>query len=74
MKRVFTLPPGDPGRLAITRDGTEQAVEIAPSDMFGDFLLAVARAIEAGNWDTFSAALLADAQLVGQLRQSSGER
>ena len=74
MKRIFTLPSNEAGRLAVTRDGAERAVEVAPSDMFGEFLLAVAGAIEAGNWDTFSAALLADAQLVGQLRQSSGER
>ena len=74
MKRIFTLPAAEPGRLAITRGGTEQTLDVAPSDMFREFLLAVARAIETGNWDTFSAALLADAQLVGRLRQSSGER
>lgn len=73
INRVFTLPADVPGRLVVRRHNLEHEIEVAPADAFRMFLQSVVNAIERGSWETFSAALQADAQLVWELRKAAGE-
>lgn len=71
--RAFTLPPDVPGRVLMRRNNVESETEITPADAFAIFFQAVVNAIEQGKWDHFATALVADADLIADLRRAAGE-
>ena len=74
LQRAFTLPSDTPGRLTMRRNNIESELEIAPSDAFANFLRSVVDAIAIGSWGSFTSAFMADAELLAELRNTSGER
>jgi predicted dehydrogenase len=73
INRAFTLPADSEGRLCVRRNNIESEIKIPPADAFEEFLRAVLEAIARKEWSTFSSALLADAQLLADLREAAGE-
>ena len=74
VQRAFTLPTDTPGRLVMRRNNIESELEIAPSDAFANFLRSVVDAIKRNSWESYISALMADAELLAELRKKSGER
>jgi predicted dehydrogenase len=74
INRSFTLPPDQPGRLVLRRKNIESEVIVPAADAFALFLKKVIEGIGHGQWNEFVDALLADAELLSQLRNACGEQ
>ncbi len=73
LSRAFTLPAETPNKLVVRRNNEQTELGVAPADAFGIFLERTLESIASGDWRPFTRALLEDAELLEQLRKSSGE-
>lgn len=69
--RIFTSPPDAPATLRVRTASGEQAVTAPAADAFAEFLSAFAAAVERREFETFEAAICADAALLARLRQAA---
>jgi dTDP-3,4-didehydro-2,6-dideoxy-alpha-D-glucose 3-reductase len=68
LPRAYTMPADEPAGVLLRRPRGEERLEIAPADMFRNFLVEVLDAIESADSGPFFQALLADAAVVEALR------
>lgn len=72
MNRSFTLPPDQSNRLVVRTNNIETDLVVPAADSFTIFVGKVIEAIKQGQCDSFVDALLADAELLAQLRHVCG--
>lgn len=72
IERAFTTSADAPARIVEWTDGTPSVIDVPAADAFACFLSAVGDAIRSGACDRFVSPLVADARMLGRLRQAAG--